>query len=164
MAHSRLSLATAQTKISEASHKAVIQRYQEYRLLVQIGEDGRKLSMLDPQTALTLARLARETLASEYELAIAKFNACQKELITLQDAVDEALVFLADADEQVAQIFKILIRGRINVPGYPKPIIPNPTYDRPDSLFFAKSRNSDSSNTQGGTSDGSNEEPREGSS
>ena len=120
--------------------------------------------MLDPQTALTLARLARETLASEYELAIAKFNACQKELITLQDAVDEALVFLADADEQVAQIFKILIRGRINVPGYPKPIIPNPTYDRPDSLFFAKSRNSDSSNTQGGTSDGSNEEPRQGSS
>ena len=74
MAHSQLSLATAQTKISEASHKAVIQRYQEYRLLVQIGEDGRKLSMLDPQTALTLARLARETLASKYELAIAKFN------------------------------------------------------------------------------------------
>src|SRR5271168_1273336 len=69
MAHSRLSLTDAQSKISDASHKAVIQRFQEYRLLLKIGEDGRKLSNLDPQTALTLARLARETLASEYELA-----------------------------------------------------------------------------------------------
>ena len=88
MAHSRLSLSNAQTKINEANHKAVIQRFQETRLLLKIGEEGRKLSMLNPQIALTLARLARETLASEYELALAKFNACQQELITLQDAVD----------------------------------------------------------------------------
>ena len=158
MAHSRLSLANEQTKISEASHKAVIQRFQEYRLLLKIGEERRKISNLDPQTALTLARLARETLASEYELALAKLSACRQELITLQDAVDEALVYLADADEQVAQIFNILHRGRINVPGYPIPFIPNPTYDRPESLFFTNSLNSGSSNSQGGTSYGSNEE------
>jgi hypothetical protein len=158
MAHSRLSLINAQTKISEASHKAVIQRFQEYRLLLKIGEDGRKLSTLDPQTALTLARLARETLASEYELALAKLNACRQELITLQDAVDEALVYLADADEQVGQVFNILSRGRINVPGYPTPFIPNPTYDRPDSLFLTNSINSGSSDSQGRTSYDSNEE------
>jgi len=158
MAHSRLSLTDAQSKISDASHKAVIQRFQEYRLLLKIGEDGRKLSNLDPQTALTLARLARETLASEYELALAKLNACRQELITLQDAVDEALVYLADADEQVAQVFNILNRRRINVPGYPIPFIPNPTYDRPDSLFFTNSLNSGSSNSQGSTSYDSNEE------
>ena len=77
MAHSRLSLAAAQTKISFAAHKAVIQRFQEYRLLLKIGEDGGNLSMLDPQTALTLARLARETLASEYELALARRGFCE---------------------------------------------------------------------------------------
>jgi hypothetical protein len=161
MAHSRLSLSNAQTKINDANHKAVIQRFQESRLLLKIGEEGRKLSTLDPQIALTLARLARETLASEYELALAKFSACQQELITLQDAVDEALVYLADADEQVAQIFNILNRGRINVPGYPIPIPPNPTYDRPDSLFLKNSINPGSSNSQGHTSYGSIEELRQ---
>ena len=114
--------------------------------------------MLDPQTALTLARLARETLASEYDLALAKLDACRQELITFQDAVEEALVYLADADEQVGQIFNILNRGRINVPGYPVPFPPNPTYDRPDSVFLTNSINSGSSNSQGGTSYGSNEE------
>ena len=106
--------------------------------------------MLDPQTALTLARLARETLASEYELALAKLDACRQELVTLQDAVDETLVYLADADEQVAQIFNILNRGRIKVPGYPIPLPPNPTYDRPDSLFLTNSTDSGSSNSHKG--------------
>ena len=156
MAHSRLSLASAQTKVNVANHKAIIQRFQEYRLLLKIGEDGGRLSVLDPQTALTLARLARETLASEYELALAKFDACRQELVTLQDAVDEALVYLADADEQVAQIFNTLNRGRINVPGYPIPFPPNPTYDRPDSLFLTNSIDSRSPNSQEGTSYGSN--------
>jgi hypothetical protein len=156
MAHTRLSLANAQTKINVANHKAVIQRFQEYRLLRKIGEEGRKLSLLDPQTALTLARLARETLASEYQLALAKLDACRQELITVENAVDEALVYLADADEQVAQIFNILNRGRINVPGYPIPFPPNPTYDRPDSLFLKNSTNSGSSTSQGGTSYGDN--------
>ena len=114
--------------------------------------------MLDPQTALTLARLARETIASEYELALAKLNSCRQELITVENAVDEALVYLADADEQVAQIFNILNRGRINVPGYPKPFSPNPTYDRPDSLFLTNSLDSGSCTSQGGTSYGINEE------
>ena len=158
MAHSQLSLINAQTKINHANHKAAIQRFQEYRLLLKIGEDGRKPSMLDPQTALTLARLARETLASEYNLALAKLDACRQELITLQDAVDEAMVYLADADEQVAQIFNILNRECINVPGYPIPSPPNPTYDRPDSLFLTNSINSGSSNSQGGSYYGSNEE------
>ena len=156
MAHSRLSLASAQTKVNVANHKAIIQRFQEYRLLLNIGEDGGRLSVLDPQTALTLARLARETLASEYELALAKLDACRQELVTLQDAVDEALVYLADADEQVAQIFNTLNRGRINVPGYPIPFPPNPTYDRPDSLFLTNSIDSRSPNSQEGTSYGSN--------
>lgn len=156
MAHTRLSLANAQTKINVANHKAVMQRFQEYRLLRKIGEEGRKLSLLDPQTALTLARLARETLASEYQLALAKLDACRQELITVENAVDEALVYLTDADEQVAQIFNILNRGRINVPGYPIPFPPNPTYDRPDSLFLTNSTNSGSSTSQGGTSYGDN--------
>jgi hypothetical protein len=156
MAHTRLSLANAQTKINVANHKAVIQRFQEYRLLRKIGEEGRKLSLLDPQTALTLARLARETLASEYQLALAKLDACRQELITFENAVDEALVYLADADEQVAQIFNILNRGRINVPGYPIPSPPNPTYDRPDSFFLTNSTNSGSSTSQGSTSYGDN--------
>lgn len=152
MAHSHLSLASAQTKINLANHKAVIQRFQEYRLLLKIGEDGGKLSTLDPQTALTLARLAREILASEYELALAKLDASCQELVTLQDTVDEALVYLADADEQVAQIFNILNRGRINIPGYPIPFPPNPTYDHPDSLFLTNSTNSGSSNSNSGSS------------
>ena len=156
MAHTRLSLANAQTKINVANHKAVMQRFQEYRLLRKIGEEGRKLSLLDPQTALTLARLARETLASEYQLALAKLDACRQELITVENAVDEALVYLTDADEQVAQIFNILNRGRINVPGYPIPFPPNPTYDHPDSLFLTNSTNSGSSTSQGGTSYGDN--------
>ena len=160
MAHTRLSLSNAQTKINVADHKAVIQRFQEYRLLCKIGEDGRKLSMLDPQTALTLARLARETLASEYQLATAKLDACRQELITLQNSVDEALVYLEDADQQVAQIFNILYRRRINVPVFPRPVPPNPTYDRPDSLFFTRSTNSgsESSSSQGGMSYVNNEE------
>ena len=158
MAHTRLTLANAQTKINVANHKAVIQRFQEYCLLLKIGEEGRKLSILDPQTALTLARLARETLASEYELALAKLDACRQELITLQDAVDEALVYMADADEQIAQIFNILNRGRINVLGYLIPLPPNPTYDRPDCLFMTNSINSGSSSSDGGTSYSNNEE------
>ena len=152
MAHSCLSLVSAQTKINLANHKAVIQRFQEYRLLLKIGEDGGKLSTLDPQTALTLTHLARETLASEYELALAKLDASRQELVTLQDTVDEALVYLADADEQVAQIFNILNRGHINVPGYPILFPPNPTYDRPDSLFLTNSINSGSSNSNSGSS------------
>ena len=149
MAHTRLSLTTAQTKVNVANHKAIIQRFQEYRLLLEIGKDGGKLSTLHPQTALTLARLARETLASEYELALTKLDACRQELLTLQDAVDEALVYLADADEQVARIFNIFNRGSINVPGYPIPLPPNPMYDCPDSLFLTSPINSGSSNSQG---------------
>jgi hypothetical protein len=150
MAHNRLLLATAQTKIYFANHKAVIQRFQEYRLLLKIGEDGGKLSILDPQTALTLARLASETLASEYELTLTKLEACRQELVTLQDAVDEALLYQADADEQEAQVFNILNRGHINVPGYPIPLPPKPMFDRPNSLSLTNPLNSGSSNSQGG--------------
>jgi hypothetical protein len=157
MAHTRLSLATAQTKINVANHQAILQRFQEYRLLSKIGEDGGKLTTLDPRTALTLARLTRETLASEYELAVAKLEACQQEMVALQDAVEEALVYLADADDQVAQIFNILHSGRISIPEYPVPYPPNPTYDRPDSLFLTSSMNWGSSGSQGGTSYGCNE-------
>ena len=86
--------------------------------------------------ALTLARLARETLASEYNLVLSKLSACKQELTILQDAVDEALVFLNDADHQVARIINILNSSGIDIPKYPLPFsASNPTFERPDNLF-----------------------------
>ena len=58
-------------------------------------------------------------LASKYELALAKLGACQNELIVLQDAVDEALVFLTDADNQVGSIFNTLDNAHIPIPMHP---------------------------------------------
>jgi len=136
LAHTRLAAAAAQSMINVAGNKAIYQRFQEYRLLLQIGESGKDITWLDPSTALTLARLARETLASEYDHAISKLNACQKELVVLQDAVDEALVFITDADHQVGRIFNILDSAHITIPKHPLPFSSqNPTYERPDHLF-----------------------------
>ena len=83
-------------------------------------------------------RLARETLASERNLALSKLNACQKELVVLQDAADETLVFLTDADHQIAQILNISTNGRVAIPKDHDPLFfssPNPTFERPDHLF-----------------------------
>ena len=142
MAHTRLSVTTAQVKVSIANNKAIQQRFQEYRLLLLIGENGGDINQLDPVTALTLARLARETLASEYDLAVSKFNACQQDLVVLRDAVDESLVFLTDADHQIGQILNILNDAHITTPKYPITFSsPNPTFERhptferPDNLF-----------------------------
>lgn len=113
------------------------QKLQEYRLLLDIGTSGGDTSQLEPTIALTLARLARATLASENELALAKLSACQKELVVLQDAVDEALVFLTDADHQIGHIFNKLDDARIAIPKHPLLSSPsrNPTFERPDHLF-----------------------------
>lgn len=97
---------------------------------MQIKENGGQLSALDPETSVNLARLARETLASEYELATSRLKACRKELDVLQNAVDEALVHLADADDQLAHIFNVLETNCIYVPNRLASHIPlNPTYD-----------------------------------
>jgi len=115
------------------------QKLQEYRLLLDIGESGGDTSQLEPSIALTLARLARATLASEHQLALAKLDACQKELVVLQDAVDEALVFLTDADLQLGHIFNKLDEARIAIPKHPllssPPVPRNPNFERPDYLF-----------------------------
>jgi len=141
LAQTRISVAAAQSKVNIAANKAIQQRFYEYRLLLNIGESGRDTTQLDPATALTLARLARETLASERDLILSKLSACQKELVVLQDAADEALVFLTDADNQIGQIFNIINNARIPIPEHPLPEHPlpspnpNPTFERPDHLF-----------------------------
>ena len=129
-------LAAAQAKVNNAGNIAIQKRFQEYRLLLQIGESGGDITQLDPSTALTLARLARDTLASEYDLARSKLDACHKELVVLQDSVDEALVFLTDGDHQVGRILNILSSARAPIPTHPLPFSsPNPTFERPDHLF-----------------------------
>jgi hypothetical protein len=136
LAHTRLAVASAQAKVCVATNKAIQQRFQEYRLLLNIGENGGDVNKLDPDTDLNLARLARETLASEYDLAVSKFNACQKELAVLHDAVDEALVFLTDADHQIGRIFNTLHKAHITIPKHPLPYSSlNPTFERPTNLF-----------------------------
>jgi hypothetical protein len=136
LAHTRLLAAASQTKVNIAKDKAIQRRLQEYRLLLKIGESGGDISNLDLHTALTLARLARQTLASEYDLALSKLDACRQDLVVLQDAVDEALVFLTDADHQVAQIFSLLDRARLGIPRHPVfTTFPNTPFERPDHLF-----------------------------
>ena len=142
MAHSRLSLATAQTKVINANNNAIKKRFEEYHALLKIGEDGGDLITLDPRTSLTVARLARATLASEYHLALTKRDACQQELVVLQDAVDEALVYLSAADRQVACVFNFLNDEGINIPKPPSPSFPTkPTYEHPSHLFTLTSMN-----------------------
>jgi hypothetical protein len=123
--------------VNIAKNKAIQHRLQEYCLLLKIGESGEDLSNLDLHTALTLARLARQTLASEYDLALSRLEACRQDLVVLQDALDEALVFLTDADHQVAQIFGLLDRAQLNIPRHPPVPIssPNAIFERPDCLF-----------------------------
>ena len=148
MAQTRLSVATAQTKVNIAANKAIQQRFQEYRLLLQIGESGGDITKLDWPTALTLARLARETLFSEYHLALSKLNACRQELIVLQNTADEALVFLTDADQQVARILKMFNSARFSVPEDPVPFSSSNSssaFERPNHLFsFMKEESSES--------------------
>ena len=108
------------------------EKLQEYSLLLDIGKSGGDTSQLEPSVALMLARLARATLASEYKLALAKLSACQNELVVLQDAVDEALVFLTDADHQVGHIFNTLDDAHISIPKHPflsSPSSQNPTFE-----------------------------------
>lgn len=128
LTQTRVSLAAAQSKVNITANKATQHKLQEYRLLLNIGESG-DTTQLDPAAALTLARLARATLASEYDLAASKLDACRKELIVLQDAIDEALVFLTDADHQIAQILITLNDARIPTPK--DPIF----FSSPDSTF-----------------------------
>jgi len=147
LAQTRLSVATAQTKVNIAANKAIQRRFQEYRLLLQIGESGGDTTKLDWPTALTLARLARETLFSEYHLALSKLNACRQELIVLQNTADEALVFLTDADQQVARILKMFNSARLSVPEDPVPFPSSNSsaFERPNHLFsFMKEESSES--------------------
>jgi hypothetical protein len=160
LAQTRLSVATAQTKVNIASNKAIQRRFQEYRLLLKIGESGGDTTKLDWPTALTLARLARETLFSEYHLALSKLNACRQELIVLQNTADEALVFLTDADQQVARILKILDSARVSVPEDPAPFSSNSSsaFERPDHLFsFTEEESSESEDSFGSCDSGGSE-------
>jgi len=92
IAHSQISLAAAQNRVFEAKNNLIKKRYEEYHALIKIREGGGDLTMLDPRTSLTLSRLARATLASEYYLSVCKRDACKQELIILENTVDEGLV------------------------------------------------------------------------
>src|SRR6266566_2816355 len=46
MAHSRLSLATAQTKVIDANNNTIKKRFEEYHALLKIGEGGGDLTTL----------------------------------------------------------------------------------------------------------------------
>jgi hypothetical protein len=153
LAQTRLNVPVAQTKVNVAANKAIQRKFQEYRFLLNIGESGKDTSQLDPVTALSLARLARETLLSEYNLALSKVNACQKELVVLQNAADEALVFLTDADHQIARIFHTLTDARIAIPEDPLPFSSsNPTFERPDHLFCHSMEEEEQSSSSRGSS------------
>lgn len=146
--HSQLSLAAAQTRIIDAKNNTIKKRFQEYHALMKIREDGGDLTMLDPRTSLTVSQLARATLASKYYLAISKQNACQQELVVLQNAVDEALVYLTAADRQVAWVLNLLDTQGINIPKPPSPSFPEmPTYEPPHHLFLSSSMYESSSDT-----------------
>ena len=136
IAHSRLSLAAAQTRVVNANNNLIKKEFQEYQALMKIVQDGGNLRMLDPHTALTVSRLARAKLCSEYYLAVCKRNACQQELVVLQNAEDEAFGYFTAADRQVAQVYNLLHSEGINIPKPPSPTFPETlTYGPPQNFF-----------------------------
>jgi len=138
IAHSQLSLAAAQTRVINANNNLIKKRFQEYQALMKIVQDGGNLTMLDPSTALTVSRLARATLCSEYYLAVCKRNACQQELVVLQNAEDEAFGYFSAADRQVAQVYNLLHTEGINIPKPPPFTFPETlTYGPPKNFFFS---------------------------
>lgn len=156
MAQTRLSLVAAQSKLNVAANEAIQHKFREYRLLLSIGESGKSTTQLDPATAITLARLVRDTLASEYDLALSKLDASKKELIVSQDAVDEALVFLTDAEQQLGQIFNTLRNAHIVTPTYkhltPSASLSPNAFERPDNLFCYPAEEEESSSSRSSSS------------
>lgn len=130
----RLSFLRARSKVAVAHERVVQSDFQERFWLHEVETENDDLAALDPYASLTVARLARQTLVDEYKLAVAKFDACKRELTVLQDSMDEALLYMIDGGNQVSRMYRSLSNAGIHIPWPEVPILGADSH-RPVNLF-----------------------------
>lgn len=141
---SRLSSIGASRMVLVAHEQVVHRNFQERHYLSQLVEERTDFASLEPGVTVSVAQLARETLAAEYNLALYKLQAAEKELTVLRDAVDEALAYLNVGENQLERV-QSMLDSAISFSAKPKiPAIRSiGNWERPSNLF-KQIRNEDS--------------------
>ena len=98
-----------------AEEKAAAQELLETTVLLEAAKGGNDFTSLDPETAISIARAAWDTLLVEEHLAVSRVQECEVILTSLQDAVDEVCARLEDANLQVGRLLNIINENRIHI-------------------------------------------------
>ncbi|KAF8957388.1 hypothetical protein BDZ97DRAFT_1924641 [Flammula alnicola] len=86
-----ISLARARRLRVAAEERHGLSELQEFRVLINAAKEGAEFTSLDPQTAIDLARAARDTLAAEEKLEQLKVAECEEQLAILRDSLRQLM-------------------------------------------------------------------------
>ena len=106
--HQRKMLIKAKQLKLAAEERAAAQELLETKMLLEAAQHGDDFTSLDPQTAINVARAARNTLLAEEHLAVSRVQECEAVLTGLRDAVDEVHARVEDANLQVGRLLNIM--------------------------------------------------------
>lgn len=85
-------------------------QFHESSIVLDAARKGSYYISLEPQTAIDVARAAREILLSEEHLLLAVIREREEELIDLRDALEEVHARVGDADRQVGVLSSVFER------------------------------------------------------
>lgn len=111
----RTTIAKAKRVKLAAEEKAAAQELLETTMLLEAAKRGDDFTSLDPETAISVARAARDTLLAEEHLAVSRVQECEAVLTSLHDAVDEVRARLEDANLQVGRLLNIMNDNGIHI-------------------------------------------------
>ena len=114
-----------------AEEKAAAQELLETKMLLEAAQRGDDFTSLDPETAISVARAAHNTLLAEEHLAVSKVQECEVILTSLRDAVDEVRAQVEDTNLQVGRLLNIMNNQGIHIPTSVNICMPPPLGTRP---------------------------------
>lgn len=134
-ANQRTTLARAKRIKLAAEEKAAAQELFETTMLLEAAQRGDDFTSLDPNTAINVARAARDTLIAEEHLAISRVQECEVVLTSLRDAVDEVHARVEDANLQVGKLLNIMNAQGIHIAASMKICMPPSSETTPLTIF-----------------------------
>jgi len=146
-ANQRATIAKAKRLKSAAEEKVAAQELYETSMLLEAVQRGDDFTSLDPQTAINIARAARDTLIAEEHLAVSRVQECEAILTGLRDAVEEVHARVEDANLQVGRLLNIMNSQGIHITTSMKICVPPSSENDPLTIFntpFQSSPNSTS--------------------
>ena len=97
----------------------------EVSLMMRVADEGPAYA-LNPQTALRLARAARDVVLAEYQTAFIRIRESELYQETLRDAAEQAHATWCDANDQVGTILAFCHREGIHIDSDPPHVPPLP--------------------------------------